>query len=48
MLWATDGAPDTLRVRIWWEDAAGTEVVVYDNGAERAIGGGKVSVSSGQ
>jgi hypothetical protein len=48
MLWATDGAPDTLRVRIWWEDAAGTEVVVYDNGAEHAIGGGKVSVSSGQ
>ncbi|HEX6384299.1 MAG TPA: PKD domain-containing protein, partial [Anaerolineae bacterium] len=31
MLWATDGAPDTFRIRIWWEDGGG-EHDVYDNG----------------
>ena len=43
MLWATDGAPDTFRIRIWWEDAAG-EHGVYDNGADQAIGGGSIVV----
>jgi hypothetical protein len=41
MLWATDGSPDTFRIKIW--DAV-TEVVVYDNGTEQAIGGGSIVV----
>lgn len=32
MLWAADGEPDTLRIKIWWEDGTG-EHPVYDNGA---------------
>jgi uncharacterized repeat protein (TIGR01451 family) len=47
MLWATDGAtsggPDTFRIRIWWEDAAG-EHDVYDNGVDQAISGGSIVV----
>jgi PKD repeat protein len=47
MLWATDGAtsgvPDTFRIRIWWEDAAG-ERDVYDNGVDQPIGGGSIVV----
>jgi PKD repeat protein len=47
MLWATDGAtsgvPDTFRIRIWWEDAAG-EHDVYDNCIDQAISGGSIVV----
>jgi len=43
MLWATDGAPDTFRIRIWWEDSAG-EHDVYDNGVAQAIGSGNIVV----
>jgi len=43
MIWAGDGAPDTFRIKIWWEDN-GTEVVVYDNGAAQAIGGGSIVI----
>jgi PKD repeat protein len=47
MLWATDGTtsgvPDTFRIRIWWEDAAG-EHDVYDNGVAQAIGAGSIVV----
>jgi hypothetical protein len=25
MLWASDGSPDTFRIRIWWEDADAAE-----------------------
>ena len=35
MLTANDGNPDTFRIKIWYEDAAG-EHVVYDNGSEQA------------
>ncbi|MBI4311362.1 MAG: SBBP repeat-containing protein, partial [Chloroflexi bacterium] len=38
MVWATDGTPDTFRIKIWWEDAAG-EHLVYDNGANQTIDG---------
>ncbi len=44
MLWAGDGDPDTLRMKIWWEEVDGTEVVVYDNGVEQAIGGGSITI----
>jgi len=42
MLWAGDGAPDTFRIKIWYEDDG--EVVVYDNGTDQAIGGGSIIV----
>jgi hypothetical protein len=41
MIWAGDGAPDTFHIKIW---DAGTEVVVYDNGMDQAIGGGSIVV----
>ena len=47
ILWAGDGSPDTFRIRIWWEDAAG-EHNVYDNGAEQTIGGGNIVVHMGK
>ncbi len=47
MVWAGDetGADgvDTFRIKIW-QEADGTEVVVYDNGMDQAIGGGSVVV----
>jgi hypothetical protein len=43
MIWATDGSPDKLRIRIWWE-ADGIETDVYDNGVEQAIGAGNIVV----
>ena len=51
-LWASDGSSinsaDTFRIKIWWEDALGVETVVYDNGANQAIGGGNVVVHTGK
>jgi PKD repeat protein len=43
MLWAGDG-PDTFRIRIWTEDAAGLETDVYDNGRDQPIGGGSIVI----
>ena len=43
MIWATDGSPDTFRIRIWYE-ANGSEIDVYDNGVDQAIGGGNIVV----
>ena len=52
--WATDGNPDTFRVRIWteddsqylwWRDAGGE--VIYDNGSELPINNGNVQVIVG-
>ena len=47
-LWATDGSPDTFRIKIWWEGADAVEQVVYDNGVEQAIGAGNVVVHTGK
>lgn len=47
MLWAGDDDPDTFRMKIWWEDA-GDDPVVYDNGADQAIGGGNIVVHKGK
>jgi hypothetical protein len=33
MLWASDGDPDTFRIKIW-HDEDSTEIVIYDNGFE--------------
>jgi hypothetical protein len=38
------GSPDTFRIRIWWEDANGTEYIVYGNGSNQPIGGGSIVV----
>ena len=45
MLWARDlDAGDTLRIKVWYDDAFGGEVVVYDNGFAQAIGGGNIAI----
>jgi hypothetical protein len=47
MLWASDLTPDaddTFRIKIWYEDELGAEVVVYDNGFDQSIGGGSIVV----
>jgi PKD repeat protein len=48
MIWASDGEPDTLRIRIWWEDSSGAEFDVYDNGTAQAIGAGNIKVHTGK
>jgi predicted extracellular nuclease len=40
-VFATDGSPDTFRMLIWYEDSAGQHIV-YDSGAEQALGGGSI------
>jgi PKD repeat protein len=47
-LWATDGDPDTFRIKIWSETTDGVETVVYDNGVDQAIGGGSIVVHTGK
>jgi hypothetical protein len=44
MIWATDTSPDTFRIKIWWEEANGTEHVVYDTGSNQPIGGGSIKI----
>jgi hypothetical protein len=36
MVWVRNGKPDTLRIKVWWEDSD-SEYVVYDNGMAQAI-----------
>lgn len=43
-IWAGDDDPDTFRIKIWTEDDAGVETVVYDNGFDQALGGGSIVV----
>ena len=43
MISADDGNPDTFRIKIWYEED-GTEVIVYDNGAQQVLGGGSIVV----
>ena len=50
-IWATDGGKldpadsDTFRIRIWDEDeVSGSEMEIYDNGPNQAIGGGNIAV----
>ncbi len=45
-IWAGDGDPDTFRIKIWEEDDAGNETVIYDNGFDQEIGGGSVVIHS--
>ena len=46
LCWMTDSPPDTFRIRIWWEDAAGL-FDGYDNGVDQASGGGNIAVHMG-
>ena len=43
MLSADDDAPDTFRIKIWYEDESG-EHVVYDNGSAQPLGGGSIVI----
>jgi parallel beta-helix repeat protein len=43
MIWASDGSPDTFRIKIWTEDASG-ENIVYDNGVSQAISRGSIVI----
>ena len=43
-IWAGDDDTDTFRIKIWSEDEAGVETVVYDNGMNQAIGGGSIVI----
>ena len=44
MLWAGDGLPDMLRIKIWAEDNTGIENVVYDNGYNQPIEAGSIII----
>ena len=52
MIWAGDGRvandPDTFRIRIWWEDTAGAQIDIYDNGVNQEIGAGNIVVHTGK
>jgi hypothetical protein len=43
MIWATDNEPDTFRIKIW-EETAGIETVIYDNGVDQPIESGNIVV----
>jgi hypothetical protein len=50
MISATDGDPDTLRIKIWYESGSGDEPI-YDNdpfGVGQPIGGGSIVVHDGK
>ncbi|MEW5871064.1 MAG: fibronectin type III domain-containing protein [Chloroflexota bacterium] len=42
-LWVNDGAPDTLRIKIWYQDGD-LAVVIYDNAADQPIEGGNIVI----
>jgi hypothetical protein len=43
MLTAEDGNPDTVQIKIWYEDGSGVHVV-YDTSAPQPLGGGSIQV----
>ena len=49
MIWAGEGTgsngEDTFRIQIWYE-VDGTETLVYDNGFDQPIDGGKIKVQA--
>lgn len=44
MIWARDASPDTIRIKIWWEDGSGAENTIYDNGFNQALGRGNIGI----
>jgi uncharacterized delta-60 repeat protein len=50
MIWAKDqdfSLGDSFRIKIWWQDANGNEILVYDNGFDQPIGGGNIKIHDG-
>ncbi len=45
-LWASDGNPDSLHIRIWWTDGNGLQHVVYDNASLEPISSGAILIHS--
>jgi len=43
-IWATDGDPDTFRIKIWEDDGFGGETVLYDTRSEQPLGGGSIVI----
>jgi hypothetical protein len=43
-IWASDNDQDSFRIRIWTEDAAGTETTIYDNGFDQHLSGGSIVI----
>ncbi len=43
-IWATDGDPDTFRIKIWEDDGFGGEIVLYDTKSEQPLGGGSIVI----
>jgi PKD repeat protein len=43
-IWAGDADPDAFRIKIWTEDEAGAENVVYDNGSDQGLAGGNIVI----
>jgi hypothetical protein len=41
-IWAGDKDPDTFRIKIWTDN--GSEEVVYDNGMDQELGGGRIRI----
>jgi hypothetical protein len=48
MIWAKDDSPDSFRIKIWYEDIGGVEILVYDNGFDQTIGGGNIKIHDGK
>ena len=42
MIWASDGLPDSFRIKIWVAGVEGN--VIYDNGTNQPLGGGNIVV----
>lgn len=51
MIWAHDGGNnnngDTFRIKIWFEDEFGDEIVIYDNAVDTDLSGGQIKVHIG-
>lgn len=45
MIWASDGSPDTFRIKIWHETSGD---VIYDNDAGTPLGGGSIVIHDGK
>jgi hypothetical protein len=41
-IWAGDDDPDTFRIKIWTDN--GSEELVYDNGMDQELGGGRIRI----
>ena len=42
-MWVSNGAPNTLRIKIWYQDGD-LAVVIYDNASDQPIEGGNITI----